>query len=186
MPLKGDIYHKMLDLFLVLKAKKGDPDAFVSLFKSYEPVLYNAAYKVLHDEQDVADVMQETALLAFQKISQLKNINYFNTWLYRIMMNQCYQIHQKRIPKIDISEVETISNSTSEDTIIFNELLNDLDIIYRIPLVLYYTSGFSIKEISQILEEPVGTVKSKLSRGRALLQKEFISIQGDDYCYGKI
>lgn len=176
----------MPDLLLVLKAKKGDSDAFVSLFKSYEPVLYNAAYKILHDEQDVADVLQETALLAFQKISQLKNARYFNTWLYRIMMNQCFQVHQKRLPKFDLSEAEAVAEAPSEDSIIFNELLNELDIIYRVPLVLYYTSGFSIKEISRILDEPIGTVKSKLSRGRALLKKEYISIQGDDYCYGKI
>lgn len=176
----------MPDLLLVLKAKKGDSDAFVSLFKSYEPVLYNAAYKILHDEQDVADALQETALLAFQKISQLKNARYFNTWLYRIMMNECFQIYQKRAPKFDLSDVEPVVESTSEDTVILNELLNDLDIIYRIPLVLYYTSGFSIKEIAQILDEPIGTIKSRLSRGRALLQKEFISIQGDDYYYGKI
>ena len=68
---------------LVQKAKKGDGQAFVHLCQKYETVLYNAAYKMLLNEVDVADCLQETELCAWEKITTLKNEHAFNSWIFK-------------------------------------------------------------------------------------------------------
>ena len=70
--------------------------------------------------------------------------------------------------KIDLNEAMTM-----------NQFLQSLQDTYRIPLILYYYNGFSVKEISAVLAEPEGTVKSKLSRGRNLLKKMYLKAGGD-------
>ncbi|HDV0870031.1 TPA: hypothetical protein RHK72_001201, partial [Enterococcus faecalis] len=77
---------------LVQKAKKGDGQAFVHLCQKYETVLYNAAYKMLLNEVDVADCLQETELCAWEKITTLKNEYAFNSWIFKIMLNQVQNI----------------------------------------------------------------------------------------------
>ena len=76
---------------LVKKAKKGDGEAFVQLIKQYELVLYRTAKGFGLNDNDIADVIQDTVITAFEKINTLKMDNYFNTWLYRILINNCYR-----------------------------------------------------------------------------------------------
>ena len=73
---------------LVQKAKKGDGQAFVHLCQKYETVLYNAAYKMLLNEVDVADCLQETELCAWEKITTLKNEHAFNSWIFKIFLEK--------------------------------------------------------------------------------------------------
>jgi len=81
---------------LVQKAKKGDGQAFVHLCQKYETVLYNAAYKMLLNEVDVADCLQETELCAWEKITTLKNEHAFNSWIFKIMLNQVQNIFREK------------------------------------------------------------------------------------------
>ncbi|MFZ8766019.1 RNA polymerase sigma factor [Enterococcus diestrammenae] len=161
------------NIFLVKRAKKGDPDAFVTLFQAYEPVLHNTARKMLRNEQDIADVMQETALTAFQNIHQLKQDKMFNTWVYRILINNCTKYFHSPT-HYELFDNDSAVDSPTENRIIMKELLNKLDEKYKVPIVLFYYTGFSVKEISNILSLPEGTIKSNLSRGRALLQKDYL------------
>lgn len=77
------------DVFLVKKAKKGDKEAFVQLFKIYENVLYNTARRFLNNQEDIADCLQDTALTAYKNIENLQKPEYFNSWIYRILINNC-------------------------------------------------------------------------------------------------
>ncbi len=174
--MKG-VFYLANDVFLVKKAQKGDQEAFIHLVKEYETVLYNMARRFLANEQDIADVLQETVITAYQKLNQLKNPNYFNTWLCRIMINQCKKIVTAESYS-DIEDYQFSMNDHESERLTMNDLLNGLNPIYRIPLVLYYYNGFSVKEISEILKEPSGTIKSRLARGRALLQKEYNKSEG--------
>lgn len=167
------------NVLLVKQAQKGSHEAFIQLIQSYEKVLYNMAFRFIHNEQDVADILQETVLSAYQNIEKLKEPQYFNTWLCRILINHC-----KKMIEVRVKEENKLLQTTEEDVTIdyfsINQLIQALDPIYQISLVLYYYTGFSVKEISEILCEPAGTIKSRLFRGRELLKREYVSIEGDE------
>ncbi|GGI66306.1 RNA polymerase sigma factor [Enterococcus alcedinis] len=165
---------------LVKKAKKGDHEAFIQLIENYEVVLYNMARRFLKEERDIEDALQETILNAYQNLHQLKKNRYFYTWLCRIMMNQCKQYLRKEEWFEEIEENTWVEEPTFTETQELNALIQQLSQRYRIPIVLYFYNGFSIKEIAEILAEPTGTIKSKLSRGKKLLFEMYEKQEGVD------
>src|SRR6476620_6957534 len=80
---------------LVKKAKKGDGEAFVSLVKQYEDVLYRTASRLLNNDEDIADAMQDAIISAYEKLHTLKNDEYFNTWICKILINKCNSLLNK-------------------------------------------------------------------------------------------
>lgn len=162
---------------LIKRAQKGDNEAFVELIKKDELKLYNTAIKMLGNEYDTADVLQETILAAFQNIGNLKKSKYFYTWLYRILINQCnkfFNAKNETSTLIDAVQIEVEKHQPFQN---IEYLVENLHEKYKVPILLFYQNGFSIKEISKILNEPEGTIKSKLSRGRSLIKKELESYQ---------
>ncbi|EOL42543.1 sigma-70 family RNA polymerase sigma factor [Enterococcus phoeniculicola] len=159
--------------FLVKQAQKGNHEAFIQLITAYEKILFNTANKFLKNQQDVADVMQETILISYRDIHTLKNPNYFHTWIYRILVNNCKKILEKN-KRVSYEEFDIPTND-STDKLELAELISYLSDKYRIPLILYYYNDFSINEISQILELPTGTIKSRLHRGRHLLENKYLN-----------
>lgn len=164
-------------LLLVKQAKKGNHEAFITLIQNYEIVLYNMAYRFLGNEDDVADALQETIMIAFQKIEQLNNPRYFNTWICKILINNCQKIIKNRQFFVELENVPIQDDVIGTEDLYFQDWLNGLDDLYSTPLILRYYHGFSIKEISEILDEPAGTIKSKLSRGKKKLKE--IEIKGE-------
>lgn len=167
------------NVLLVKQAQKGNHEAFIQLIQSYEKVLYNMAFRFLHNEQDVADILQETVLSAYQNIEKLKEPRYFHTWLCRILINQCKKMIEVNV-KEESKVIESIEETITEDYFSINQMIKTLNSIYQIPIVLYYYAGFSVKEISDILCEPTGTIKSRLFRGRELLKKEYDYFEGGE------
>lgn len=167
------------NVLLVKQAQRGNHEAFIQLIQSYEKVLYNMAFRFLHNEQDVADSLQETVLSAYQNIGKLKEPRYFNTWICRILINQCKKMIDVKV-KEESKFIEQIEKTETGDCFTINQMIKTLDPIYQMPIVLYYYTGFSVKEISEILCEPAGTIKSRLFRGRELLKREYDSIEGDE------
>lgn len=90
----------------IKKAKKGDGEAFVKIIKEYETVLYGTAIRILKHEEDVQDALQNTILKAFEKMMTLKQDQYFNTWLHRILMNECYKIIEVRKKDLQIIDFD--------------------------------------------------------------------------------
>ncbi|MFD3445369.1 sigma-70 family RNA polymerase sigma factor [Microbacteriaceae bacterium 4G12] len=164
---------------LVKKAKRGDGEAFVSLVQQYEDVLYKVASRLLHNDEDVADAMQEAIVVAYEKIHTLKNEAYFNTWICKILINTCNGILNKRqkIRLVD-QHVEQKQNKNEFLKIELEDALNSLNKEYKIAIVLYYIVGLSIKEISEFLKEPEGTIKSRLSRAKSILRNHYYSGEG--------
>lgn len=166
--------------FLIKKAQKGDEEAFIQALTSYMPVMYKVARTRLSSEEDVGDAIQETILSSFKNLQSLKNPSYFKTWLIKILINKCNDIIKQNSKVICIGSyegadlpTEAVSNGNIEGDMDFNRILMGLSIDYRTVIVLYYVNGFKTREISEILNEKEGTIKSRLSRARAQLKSSY-------------
>ena len=127
---------------LVKKAKKGDGEAFVSLVKQYEDVLYRTASRLLNNDEDVADAMQDTIISAYEKLHTLKNDEYFNTWICKILINKCNSLLNKNKNVSAIDENVLIQKRDDEfQKIELEDALNSLNEDYKIALILYYIVG---------------------------------------------
>lgn len=164
---------------LVKKAKKGDGEAFIFLVKQYENVLYRTASRLLNNDEDVADAMQEAIITAYEKLHTLKNAEYFNTWICKILMNTCNSLLNKN-KNISLMNDHVIPDNRIDEfqKIELEEALNSLNEVYRVALILYYIVGLNVREISEFLKEPEGTIKFRLSRAKAMLRNNYYQNEG--------
>lgn len=140
------------------------------------------AFVYMKNEHDAIDVVQETILKAYEKISTLKEPAYFKTWLIKIVINTCLS-KLKRLEKvISIEEKQLISLHTIQIDLslkltlqnLIEELTND----EKNVILLHFYQGYTFKEISEILELPLGTAKSVCYRA---LKKLRIQIEEVDF-----
>ncbi len=158
---------------LIKEARSGDSDAFAELMQSQMKNMYKAARAILYHDEDVADAISETILTCWEKLWQLKEEDYFRTWMTRILINKCNDIlrNQKNISLVE--EIPEVSSyDTKYENVEWKEALNSLGEKYRLVLMLYYVEGFKTAEISDILNMPESTVRSRLARGREQLAEE--------------
>lgn len=158
----------------VLKAQKGDKDAFTRLIKAMEPNLYRIASSIMRSETECLDAIQETILKAYLYIDTLKQPQYFKTWLTRILIRECTYLLKKRNKVISIDQLEIKEHhapSGMEEKMDLHEAISRLEKDFRIVITLFYIQDLSIKEVSDIIEQPEGTVKSRLSRARKKLSE---------------
>ena len=166
---------------LVKKAKKGDGEAFITLIKQYENVLYKIASRILDNEEDVADALQEAVMLGYEKIHTLKKEEYFNTWICRILINQCNSIlnrNKKVIPVNEVFPEEQGHNCNEFLKLELKDALDSLNKDYKLVMILYYVAGFNTKEISELTKDPEGTIKSRLSRAKTILRENYYKGEG--------
>ncbi|WP_207694424.1 RNA polymerase sigma-70 factor, ECF subfamily [Enterococcus sp. DIV0212c] len=169
--------EKGLQISLVKKAKNGDAQAFIKLCEAYQVVLYNSAYKLLLNNQDVADCLQETEIRAWQKISNIHNEAAFNTWIFRIMINIAKDILKKRVELVEFEESYMSTTESNFEKVELETEFNKLPERYKLPIILHYYAGFSINEISEQLNLSKNTVKTRLARGRVKLK---ILLEGEE------
>lgn len=165
-----------IDLTKLAKlSKKGNKEAFTILIKLYEKDLYRVAIAILKNDDDALDGIQEAILKAFEGIKKLKKTEYFKTWLIKILINSCNAIINK---KRKIVSYEDYVGRTCEEEgfkkIDIKSAVDKLEYKLRILIVLYYYEDMPLKNISEILDIPEGTVKSRLSKAREYL-KEYLS-----------
>lgn len=159
---------------LIKKAKRKDKAAFVELMEQQKAAMYKVAKSYLYSEEDVSDAIQDTILACYENLEKLKDDRYFKTWLIRILINKCKDIIKKGSKEYPTDSLpEQGESCMALENYEFYELLKSLDEKYRTIFVLYYAEGFKIKEIAQILELEENTVKTRLSRGRKMLEKEY-------------
>ena len=148
---------------------------FIQEVKARERSLYRVAISYLHRDQDAADAVQEALMISWEKRHTLRNPDFFGTWLTRILINTCKKQLRGRKGEVPLAEeLEAQGNPLPEDGIIIRDALMALDLIYRIPLILYYLDGYPMKEVAGIMRLPLGTVKSRLSRGKKLLKEQLM------------
>ncbi len=142
---------------------------FVQRVRACERRLYRVARTLLPSEADCEDAVQEALLRAWDRLDTLREEAYFETWLIRILINQCRTFHRRRPPAA--SELtENIPQPEPEDAPLLSALTG-LPRKPRVALELHYIEGYSVREVARMLNVPEGTVKWRLSRGRALLKE---------------
>lgn len=167
---------------LLEEARNKNPDAFDQLLRPYLQRMYRIAISMLQNEADAADAVQETVLKCWQKIGQLRNDAYFQTWLTRILINQCKDILKSRKRVVFLEDLPEIAHEDQYFTNEWKELLRNLDEKYRIVLELYYVEGFSTKEIASLLHITDMSVRSRMARGRKRLEQFLCDETGKEDC----
>lgn len=169
---------------LVQAAKAGDDEAFYQLIVENKEKLYRIAYSYLKNEEDALEAIQEVTCRAYTKIGKLKEVQFFNTWIVRIMMNYCVDELKKKKrfvkQKIDLENTDLFK---SEDQMDFNKwgiepALHQMDPKIRSTIELKYFHDFTITEIARTIERPEGTVKTWLNKGLKAL-RSYIEKEGD-------
>lgn len=140
-------------------------DEFSTRIVAMMQTLYRVSYAQLSQGCDRDEAVQECLCKAWQKRHQLKDERYMQTWVIRILINECHNIQRKRARELPLEELTEWAAPAEADTELHDALLA-LEEALRLPLVLHYIEGFSIDEIARILRCPQGTVKSRMRRGR--------------------
>ena len=145
-------------------------DDFTVRILDMKKTLYHVACGILRSEADREDAVQEAILKAWEKRDSLKKDDAFRAWVTRILVNECYDICRRSGKVIVLDELpESIVPEDTEGREL-RDLIMQMDDIYRMPIIMFYIEGFSIREISSALHIPEGTVKSRLFAGRAKLR----------------
>jgi RNA polymerase sigma-70 factor (ECF subfamily) len=177
---------------LIQAAQRGELEAFNELVLAYQGQVYALAYRLLGDRDMAADMSQETFLAAFQHISSFQR-GFFRAWLLRITTNLCYDALRRRrtrptspleilltrteAPELHTHEKENDPEVYVEQQELAQEIQHALDglpLEQRTIVVLCDIEGFPYAEAAQVLGISQGTVKSRLSRGRARLRTYFL------------
>ncbi|MEK4286884.1 sigma-70 family RNA polymerase sigma factor [Paenibacillus sp. FSL R5-0876] len=156
---------------IVVKAKAGDPEAFVQLMQEIELPLYRTARSIVNKEEDCADALQETMLKAFKNIHTLREPAFFKTWIFRILINECNKMlknNSRALPYGELPEVP--STSKDYEKIELWDAVQHLEENLRIVIHLHYLQDMPIRQISDILEISTVAVKTRLHRARKKLK----------------
>ncbi len=172
---------------LIHRAKRGDISAFEDLISGYEKKVYNTAYRFFNNAEDAMDVSQEIFIKVFTSLRRFREDSSFSTWLYRIAVNTCIDfLRKKREDVLPIKEEIVMDDKTKlgfqtelpEEFMEKQEVkqaimkaISTLPEEQRICIILRDVQGFSYTEISDVLSCSLGTVKSRLFRGRRALKE---------------
>ncbi len=171
-----------------------DPKTFAEQAMAYAPQLYAAALRMTRNQADAEDLVQETYLRAYRGFGSFTEGTNLRAWLFRILTNayiNTYRARQRRPQESDLDDVEdlylyrrlgsldtVLGNRSAEDTLMemltddeVKQALEDLPENFRLPVLLADVEGFAYKEIAEMLDIPIGTVMSRLHRGRKAMQK---------------
>lgn len=155
------------ELKLIQKSKSGDNNAFSTLIMNYSRALYRLAKTRLYYEDDILEAVQRTIVIAYEKINTLKKESSFKSWIFKILINNCNQIHNENNKlSFQFTEEDFYEKSDINSNIFFAELMNLLDTDERTICILYYQDQYTTQEISKILNINHNTIRTKLSRAK--------------------
>jgi RNA polymerase sigma-70 factor, ECF subfamily len=179
----------------ILQVLKGDQDAYGEIVEIYKDKVFQLCYRMLGNRHESEDIAQEAFIRAFINIHSFNIDLKFSTWLYRIATNLCIDRIRKKKPdffldaevsgtdgltmysqipsKADMPEKELESLELEET--IQREIMKLPD-KYRSVIVLKYIDELSLNEISELLNLPIGTVKTRIHRGREALRKQLRNV----------
>lgn len=134
--------------------------------------LYGMAYMLVGSQTDCEDAVQEALLKAWRRLTSLREEQYFETWLMRIVINECKTLHRRRARRGELPlETYAAALPASPEPELYMAL-KSLPEKYSVALTLKYISGYTVEEMSKILHLPRGTVASRLNKAKMLLRKE--------------
>ena len=147
-----------------------DKQEFTARVLAIEGRLYRISCGLLKEEQDRLDAAQEAVIRAWQNLDRLRHEAFFETWLTRILINECRNIQRSlsRVLPLDVvPEQPALPDADGE----LRRAVAALNVQLRLPVLLKYMEGYRTREIARILKIPEGTVKSRLRRARVELKR---------------
>jgi RNA polymerase sigma-70 factor (ECF subfamily) len=169
-----------------------DRQQFVNEAMQFAPQLYSAALRMTRNRSDAEDLVQETFLRAYRSFHTFAEGTNLRAWLFRILTNtyiNTYRAKQRRVKENELADIDDLylyrriadvdqAARSAEDTLfeLFTDdevkaALEELPEVFRLPVLLADVEEFSYKEIADMLDVPIGTVMSRLHRGRKQMQK---------------
>lgn len=179
----------------IQQVRDGNPQAFEDIVDFYKDKVFQLCYRMLGDRHEAEDIAQEAFLRAYVNIHTFQMNRKFSTWLYRIATNLCIDRMRKKKPDyfldaevagtegLDMYSQLPSDTKLPEEELVNLELKERIEVEiqklpdkYRSVIVLKYIEDLSLKEISDILHLPLGTVKTRIHRGRDALRKSLRSL----------
>ena len=185
---------RLSDDELISKSQQGDRQAFDDLMQQYYSLVYNVAFRMLGNADSASDATQTTVIRAYRALTQFRQDAAFSTWLYRIATNVCLdrlrqdERNAQSLTVMDseggqgLDELDVPDNHLDpagiveryERQTLVQEAIDTLHPEHRTVVVLFDINGLSYEEISEMLEVPLGTVKSRLNRARIALKERLM------------
>jgi len=165
------------DISIVQQAIAGDKEAFEQLLILEEEKLFYTALSYVGKKEDALDAIQEAACKAYLSVGQLKQPEFFSTWLFRILIHECYRLLKKGQKMIPYEERELLNRLQQEENVVVNpidlsEAIKQLNHSQQMAIILFYYYDLPMKDISEVMEKPVSTIKTYLHRGKKQLKRE--------------
>ena len=148
-----------------------DRQEFTRRVLAVEGRLYRISRGMLRDAQDQMDAVQEAVLKAWRNLDRLRREEFFETWLMRILINECHNIQNARKRIVPLERVPERAAPAADANVALYEALMALDEVLRLPLLLNCVEGYRVREIARILHIPEGTVKSRMARAKCKLRE---------------
>lgn len=165
------------------RCAQGDERAVRWILQKYRERVVRLAAQVMRNSRDAEDVAQEAFVKAFRQLGQFRGEVSFYAWLYRIVINLCLDRMRRKSTKLETSlDTETLSAMSAprvdtDERMVIEQIINSLSPPIRAALVLREIEGLEYSEIAEVLNIPVGTVRSRLSAAREQFRKKWLAVQ---------
>ena len=183
----GDVVPAGEEAQLIAHAKAGDIEAFEALYERHKGAIYRTALAVTRDRAAAEEILQDTFLRAFRHIDHVREGAPISPWLHRIAINLSYtwatrqsrwkialdEAMERLVAKQGSSPERAVEQSELQRLV--RDAIDKLEFRQRATIVLFYLEGFSLAEIAEIMDCPVGTVKSRLYYGREKLRQALLA-----------
>ncbi|MCG3125869.1 MAG: ECF RNA polymerase sigma factor SigW [Phycisphaerae bacterium] len=183
-----------VDAYLVRCAQRGDTSAFGQLVTKYQDRVFNTCYRMCHDHAEALDLAQSAFVKAYESLARFEGKSSFYTWMFRIAVNVVISSRRRRRTAMSLdqpgrgesgrrevaaAEEDVDANSVRDELRERLEAaLERLPDEFRVVVVLKDVEGLDYAEIAEVIGAPIGTVKSRLHRGRSML-REWLTDSGE-------
>lgn len=178
---------------LISALRAGHEQAYENLIARFQQPVYNLAFRLLNDAADASDVVQEVFLKVFRNVGHFRRQSSLKTWIYRITVNEAHnqrrwffrhrsrevgfddepdQFHSRSVPDSERSPFDCAFDR--EKQVLIESALARINPLFREAVVLRDVEDLSYEEIAEVLQISLGTVKSRIMRGRAALRDDLI------------
>lgn len=182
------LVEREIDIEMVQAARNGDPSAWDFLFQNYQRPLFVFISKMISQNETARDLLQETFVSAIHEIHRLRDDARFGSWLFGIAHQLClkhFGKHQRR--KVleekfnqDIQDRNLGSFSDAPDSFLIrdeeadrlHQCLAEIPESHRAPILLHWLEDFNLEEIADIMDLPIGTVKSRIHKAKSILKSK--------------
>jgi len=135
------------------------------------PVLYRMCYMQLRTAADREDAVQEAIFRAWEKRGTLRKEEFFKSWLIRILLNVCHDMQKRQKRVVPVEEIPERAAETDDRSAELRSALFELDEKLRVPVILHYIDGYSVRDVARILDISENAVKLRMLRGRKKLRE---------------